>query len=60
MERVDLLDLQGDVGERGRLLVPWQITWVYSGSDIGHGFWFEATKDKERNRLLMPVTAFGT
>lgn len=59
MERVDLLDLQGDVGERDCLCVPWEIAWVYSGSEVGHGFWFKATKTEKEDRLLMPAVVFG-
>lgn len=38
MERVDLLDLQGEAGERNRLGVPWELTRVYSGGGVGHDF----------------------
>lgn len=35
MERVDLLDLEG---ERNRLGVPWELTRVYGGGGVGHDF----------------------
>lgn len=44
VERVDLLDLHGDMGEWDRLRVPREIAWVYSRSDVCHDFWFEVTK----------------
>lgn len=57
MERVDLLDLQRYMGERGGLWVPGEITWLYCGV-ARHGHCVKMSENR-RDWMSMAVTEFG-
>lgn len=48
MKWVDFLDLKGDEGQRDSLFSQWEIVWMNSSCDVGHDFWLETIKHKEK------------